>query len=240
MPIRIVLVYLDPCASVPRVKMFRKPSLLAMMLLGAVGIPYLSTSSGSLWNKVSGLWRSSPGEKAATPGAVQLAPSKADQPRPAEAAKHAVAVQPITSPGSTIAQLTEVLRFDISPGWVMSRWPRVSAGLAELDQQGYRVPLVTGTGQDDLAGSLTYYFSKQQQLEQIVFHGSTGDPRKLVALVTSQYKFRHQPTDDPALYLYQVRWNGKPWSELRIRPARVLRADVPHSRFEVDLAMKRP
>lgn len=212
-----------------------------MLLVGAVGIPYVSTSSGSLWDKVSGVWRSKPDQSAGPEQvASKLSPGKAAARPAAGTSRSSIPVQPIATTRSTVAQLSEVLRFDITPDWVMSRWPRVSAGLAELDQQGYRVPLVTGTAQDDLAGSLTYYFSRQQQLERIVFHGATGDPRKLVGLVTSEYDFRRQPTDDPALYLYQVRWNGKPWSELRIRPARVLRADVPHARFEVDLAMKRP
>jgi uncharacterized protein DUF6690 len=136
--------------------------------------------------------------------------------------------------------LGEVLQFNGTPSWVMARWPRVTASLAELDLQGYRVPLVTGTGEDDLAGSLTYYFDKEQHVAYINFHGTTGDPRKLVSLVMSRYSFVRQSTDDPSLALYQVKWNGKPLSELRIRTARVLRADQPHARYEVDLAMKRP
>jgi len=122
----------------------------------------------------------------------------------------------------------------------MQRWERVSAGLADIDLQGYRVPLVTGTADDDLAGSLTYYFDKQQKVQRITFHGTSGNPRKLVTLLTGRYGFLRQSTDDPSLYLYQVKWNGKPTSELRIKPARVVRADAPHSRFEIELAMKRP
>ncbi len=142
--------------------------------------------------------------------------------------------------GAPTRGLEEVLQFEGTPAWVMARWPRVTAGLAELDLQGYRVPLVSGTGSDDLAGSLTYYFNKDQKIERIIFHGTTGDPRKLIALVTSKYHFSHEATSDPSLSLFQAKWNGKPHSELRIRPARVVRADQPHVRFEVDLAMKRP
>ena len=49
--------------------------------------------------------------------------------------------------------------------------------LAELDVQGYRVPLVTGTSRDDLAGSLTYYFDKTHHVTHIHFRGTTGDPQ---------------------------------------------------------------
>ena len=122
----------------------------------------------------------------------------------------------------------------------MARWPRVTSGLAELDLQGYRVPLVTGTAEDDLAGSLTYYFDKNQHVAFINFKGTTGNPRKLISLVMSRYRFLPQKTDDPGLALYQVKWNGQPQSELRIRTARVVRANQPHARYEIDLAMKRP
>ena len=72
--------------------------------------------------------------------------------------------KPAPLEGVTARDLGEVIRFDGSPEWVMARWPRVTAGLANLDLQGYRVPLVSGTAQDDLAGSLTYYFDRNQQV----------------------------------------------------------------------------
>ncbi len=109
----------------------------------------------------------------------------------------------------------------------MARWPRVTTGLAQPDLQGYRVPLVTGTAESDLAGSLTYYFDNQQQVKFITFHGVTGDPRKIVGLVVQKYGFRPEQTDDPSLGMYLVKWNGKPISELRVQTARVLRADQP-------------
>ena len=73
--------------------------------------------------------------------------------------------------------LGEVINFGATPSWIMTRWPRVTVGLAELDMQGYRVPLVTGTKYDDLAGSLTYYFDQDQRVKLIHFRGTTGDPR---------------------------------------------------------------
>ena len=88
------------------------------------------------------------------------------------------------SPDTTAARRTSVrvqdassvFDFQITPEWIVAHWPAVSTGLAQLQLEGYRVPLVTGTAQHDLAGSLTYYFNAEQKLQQITFVGTTGDP----------------------------------------------------------------
>ncbi len=105
---------------------------------------------------------------------------------------------------------------------------------------GYRVPLVTGTGESDLAGSLTYYFNKKQQLDRIIFHGTSGDPRSLVTFVSGEFELKRVIVDDPGLAFYQRKSWGRSQSELLIRPARVLRADVPNQRYEIEMAIKRP
>ena len=136
--------------------------------------------------------------------------------------------------------LAEVLRFDITVPWIIAHWPRVSAGLSELDLHGYRVPLVTGTGESDLAGSLTYYFNKKQQLDRIIFHGTSGDPRPLITLVGNQFNLERVIVSDPGLAFYQRKSWGKSHSELLIRPARVLRSNDPNKRYEIEMALKRP
>ena len=140
--------------------------------------------------------------------------------------------------GEPVQNLEEVLRFDITQRWIMSRWARVSTSLADLNLEGLRVPLVTGTDLDDLAGSLTYYFDKQHQVRRITFHGYTGDGRKLVDLVTQRYGLRPEPSLEAGLYL--AKWNGKPTSALRIRHATVVRSTAPHARLEVLLEINRP
>jgi hypothetical protein len=143
--------------------------------------------------------------------------------------------------GTPIHELGEVLRFDVSPGWVVAQWPRVSAGLAQLQLQGYRVPLVTGTDVDDLAGSLTYYFNPRQEVQRLTFHGTTGDTRSLVALLTARYGFRRRLTNDPGVFLYEVLdRSGKPTSFLWIRLAPVVKANEPLDRYEVALLLERP
>lgn len=214
-------------------------------MMGMVGVPYVLSSSSEWWKSLTSRFSSSAAsDKAPSPG-DGLAPG-GHSPGYLTAIEQGRAAQVGSTStnrhieGAPAKNLEEVLQFEGSPAWVMARWPRVTAGLAELDLQGYRVPLVSGTGQDDLAGSLTYYFNKSQKIERIIFHGTTGDPRKLITLVTSKFSFLHEPTSDPSLSLFQAKWHGKPHSELRIRPARVLRADQPNARYEVDLAMKRP
>jgi hypothetical protein len=218
-----------------------KRLLFLLVMMAVVGLPYLATSSSN-WLSSFGLGSSG---SAANAKASATGTQGGSQTAAGLARDGATKTDPFGKPtgpieGFSAHDLGEVLQFGGTPAWVMTRWPRVTAGLAELDLQGYRVPLVTGTAQDDLAGSLTYYFDKNQRIEFINFHGTTGDPRKLIALVTSRYSFLRQTTGDPGLTLYQVKWNGKALSELRVRPARVLRADQPYARYEVDLAMKRP
>ena len=220
--------------------MFRHGMFYVLVLCAAVGIPYFSTE----WNK-SGQWFS--GRSAAETPAATDAPAAvnatgmsnlAGPNSPAIATTGPSAVNAASAP--PVVDLAEALRFEVTSAWVVGRWPRVTAGLPDEDLQGYRVALVTGTRDDDLAGSLTYYFNKHQRCQRITFQGSTGDARKLIAYLTQRYGFKKQTSNDPNLYLYQIRWNGNPLSELHIRPARVIRADAPLARFEVLLAMNDP
>ena len=149
--------------------------------------------------------------------------------------------------GAPTPDMAEVLRFDISPAWVLQRWPRVSTDLAYLQLHGYRVPLVTGTGQADVAGSLTYYFNPSQQVQQITLRGTTGDPRAIISLLTTRYNYVRRPTNDPGrlmisndpgrLIYEAVNSSNKPIGTMVIQSAPVVRADRPYQRYAVDLNM---
>ena len=140
-----------------------------------------------------------------------------------------------------IHDLADVLRFDLTPDSIVQRWPRVSAGLAYLELQGYRVPLVTGTAEDDLAGALTYYFNPRQQLERITFHGTTGNAGRLVDLVTSRFGLARRFVNDASVFLYEIPGpQGRARSFLWIRPAPVVQAGDPHRRFQVAMVIERP
>lgn len=142
--------------------------------------------------------------------------------------------------GAEVEQFWEVLRFDLTPNSLAQRWPRVSASGTDLSLQGYRVPLVTGTDPDDLAGSLTYYFNYQRQLQRIAFSGTTGDYRRLLQLLTTHYGFVNRPTNTPNVIVFEVPTSGPAASYLWIQPVDVVRADRPLNRFKITLVLERP
>jgi len=212
--------------------MIKKIVLGAVAVGVAVGGPALYYSGSKYWKSVRGALASAKDTKSE---------NSAEAGAPAGGA-----LPPGTAPrlGSEVAPtltLGEVLRFDVTPDWVMQHWPRVSTGLGRLELDGYRVPLVTGAKPSDLAGALTYYFDPRQQVQQITFRGTTGDISNLVQLLTTRYKFARRVTNDPGLILYEtVGLDGRPTSIARMRPAWVVRSSDPHRRFEVDLLLSRP
>ncbi|MFO1065155.1 MAG: DUF6690 family protein [Pirellulales bacterium] len=140
--------------------------------------------------------------------------------------------------GVEVTDLREVLRFDITPQWVPQRFSRVSTVLADLNMDGLRVPLVTGTGIGDLAGTLTYYFDRYQRLQRVNIHGLTGDPAILTAQLQQYYHLQQEPSLGGGLYL--IKWNGKPTSVLHIAPAPVIYSSAEHSRYTVFLELNQP
>jgi hypothetical protein len=135
--------------------------------------------------------------------------------------------------------LAHVLRFDLTKEWVYRQWERKSTGLADAELFGIRVPLVTGTGIGDLAGSLTYYFNVQGQVQHITFRGQTGDTTPLIEFLTRYYAFQRRvaPAGEQ---LYQVSGGDRVQSELRTRPEPILKAAAPHGSFAVELELERP
>lgn len=168
--------------------------------------------------------------------------SSTDPTSPAPAVEGLVLPPPEASITATpMYDAAEVLRFDIGPGWVIQHWPRVSTGLGQLDLQGYRVPLVTGTAEDDLAGALTYYFNARQQVQRITFQGTTGGTGRLVSLLTSRFGFARRLTNDPGVFIYEVKGPDRQVkSSLWIRAAGVVEASKSYSRFDVMLTLERP
>lgn len=142
--------------------------------------------------------------------------------------------------GSRFQSLGHVLRMDVTKDWVYRHWPRKSTGLADPSLFGVRVPLVTGAGRADLAGSLTYYFNAQGQVDRLCFKGTTGDTRPLVHLVQSYYGLQRQTPESPGEQLYQARSGDKVVSQLRTFPEPVLWSSNPHNSFGVELELNRP
>lgn len=214
--------------------MFGRGFLFLATIVGTAVVPYLLSNSSGVTGLLVGTVPNAEQNEAAESAAAQGAEESASQPHEVHKAK------PLGPHDTPMWPMEQVFTFDVSTAWVLSHWPRVSASLAELDLQGYRVPLLTGTSESDVAGSLTYYFNREQQVEKITFHGAAGDTRRFVGLMEQRFGFRRELTDDPSLFLYQVKKWGKPTSELRITPSEVVRASDPHSRFAISLNLVRP
>lgn len=140
--------------------------------------------------------------------------------------------------GVQVPDLREVLRFDITDRWLLGRFSRVSTVLADLRMEGLRVPIVTGTHATDLAGTLTYYFDHSGKLQRIQLHGFTGDPNRLVQLMTQFYGLAPEPAIEAGVYT--KRWNGLPVQFLRLTHAPVVYSDAVHQKFTVFIELNQP
>jgi hypothetical protein len=222
--------------------MLKQPAYMMLLLAASVGVPYLSTQ----WETLA---KHLPDAPATLADADKKQPlGKADEhAEPATdptASDAEPAPVPIVQPEKSVRQppmdLNQVFDFGVTPAWVLGNWPRVSTKLADIEQLGYRVPLVSGTRSDDLAGSLTYQFNTAHELQRISFQGSTADGRRLIALLERKFGFKRQLTTDPNLYLYQVLWSGKPKGQCWFHPSDVVVADQRYSSFHVRLTIDRP
>ena len=128
------------------------------------------------------------------------------------------------------ANLAEFLRFDVSPAWIKFRWPRVSTFPAEDNLTGMRVAVVSGPRPQDIHGSLTYYFDRQQRVQRIGFRGWTGDAVELVHLV-QQMGFARQKSNGAALFI-KSSW-GRIKGALRLDHPPVTRRDLPNEQLMV-------
>ncbi len=225
--------------------------LLLPMLVASVGVPVAWFNDG-VQNTAKSAWewtKSAPNKATAkaTPSAEELLSDN----RPGAKLQHTVTGAPAdplalpeaglptpTLSGPRVNDFREVMRFDVNPGWVSSKWSRVSASLADTKLEGMRVPLVTGTRFDDISGSLTYYFDKEHHLQRLSFEGYTGDPRRLVKLATSYFKLNGHPTLGAGLYTAQ--WHGRPTSVLWIHHAPVVKANTPRSKYKIVMEINRP
>jgi hypothetical protein len=216
---------------------------MILMLGGAAFLPYLLSKQSPVHETLTAPLKwvgQAPADNAGAKSAnvAQHGPGGATP-----ATGKVAASQPRTASQSDapVVPMEQAFRWETTPAWVMSTWPRVTTHLAELDLQGYRMSLVTGTTETDVAGSLTYYFDPQQRLSRIIFNGTTGDARRLVTLMNQQHRFqRHLAPDDPGLYLYQVEQDQRALSEMKIRAAGIVKAGNPYGRFEVSIDMRRP
>jgi len=221
--------------------------LIFLVLLAAAGfVPYAvthkewQTQLSTSWNNLSNPPPGTPADSgifARMSGATKaLFVSKPANPLASGSLVPNMPVPPVI--GEPVTDLGEIIRFDVTPEWVMGRWGRVSTVFSEPGLEGFRVAVVTGSQVDDLAGSLTYYFDSKRVVQRVTFRGTTGDSRRLVELAQRTYNFKQDPW--VASQLYTVKWSGKINSVLRLSNPPVVRAGQPLSRIEAMLEINRP
>lgn len=220
--------------------MFRHLLVLGA-LVAAVAIPYLSSTSQNLRQRAADWITGGSISTEYTPpsAAGTSTPPLAVAPPAGGQAAAAPVAPPAVLEGPRTRDLAEVFQFEATVSWITRRWQRVSTAVADGPLQGYRVPLVTGTAEHDLAGSLTYYFDREYRVQKITFFGQSGDPRRLVELVSGRYGFRRETSREPGALVLTDRWHGKPRGQLVVRPSAVVRADLPASRYEIELLLGR-
>lgn len=217
--------------------------LAGVLVLGAAtGGPYALIQSGTL-EGLGQTEQTEPQPPAGSPTAGWFTSATSDEwpsdrPPPQTLGDLHFEPQPLPSIASQTAieqpriqALQEVIRFDINPTWVLQRFPRVTTVLADLNLDGMRVPLVTGTHPTDLAGTLTYYFDRHKRVQRISLQGLTGDPSRFMAELQHVYQLQEQPALGGVLYLRK--WNGKPASLVYAEPSGVITADDPFARFRM-------
>ena len=191
-----------------------------------------STQLTSLWGRLTGQ----------TPAAGQSAVGRVEPP-------HGSAVLSLPEPpgrpvdypqlsGPPGTSLADLLRFDVTPAWLMQNWTRVTTCLTEPDWQGLRIPVVTGTDPSDLAGTVTYSFNMQQQVERIHLYGLAGDVEPVAAFVQQRLGMQQYPS--PGCLLYLGFYGEEPLSMLRIRTLPTQTAQNTSARYEIDLEMNLP
>lgn len=169
------------------------------------------------------------------PGAAfPMAPNWAAAGAPAATAPMSVS----PSPSANISDFREVLRFDIGPSFVTSRFAQVTTVAANRQFDAYRVPFVSGTRPTDIAGTLTYYFDANQTVQRIQMQGSMGDPAVLVQLMVAFYHLA--PEKSLGGQFYATRWNGRVTSMMLVSPAPIIHAGATYGKYSVFLELNQP
>lgn len=222
-------------------QMLNKPMTAALLLAGAAGGPYMlyETDAGQAARNSATQAIGLTSGTSAAPSTTAASTNSSWWGSSSSAGPGANALQ--SAPVLTVTQmnsLAEVLRFDIPPAWVMQNFPTVNTGVGDLNLDGLRVPLITGTRPDDLVGTLTYYFDRFQRVQRISLHAVTGDPTRIGNEIQRNYRLQQQPALGGGLYT--TMWNGTPTSILHITPATVITAEQQSSRFTVFLEINQP
>jgi hypothetical protein len=174
---------------------------------------------------------------AAEPPDAKVAPKEQAEPEVVAHRASAKKEQPSGIAETTVADFGKIFRFDLTPQTIQQRWTRVSTSVSEEKFQAYRVPLVTGTADNDLAGSLTYYFDRQSNLRRITFLGTTGNPKRIVGYMAKYYGFKQSSGKSGKTVVYRTR--SRFTGELSVSPTEAVGLDGGTANFQVVLSLAR-
>ena len=139
--------------------------------------------------------------------------------------------------GGVFSGIGQILDFDITPSTITNRWARVSFLVRDDGLHSYRVPVVTGEEEDDLAGSLTYLFKENEQLQRIEFLGYTQNTETLVRVM--KHKFRMTKRPSPVQELYVKSQHKLPVSALRVIQPDVVTTSANSTPYEIRFELNR-
>ncbi|HIF31922.1 MAG TPA: hypothetical protein EYG57_16160 [Planctomycetes bacterium] len=228
-----------------RLLLLPRKMMLAIMLVSAVAVSYFSTDGK--WQQWKGWARSKvsrakdtsqPIDWSKSFGSSSSTESVKDSKVPTVTSTVSLKDLPSELTGPKHQSLEDVVRFDRSPNWVTQTWSRVTTVLAEVELEGLRVPLVTGTKLTDFAGSATYYFDRQHRVQRIVLEGSCGDTGMFEQFAEGPLKLKKRPTLAAGLYTHS--WNGTVKSALKLSHAPVVRSNSPFTRYAVYMEVNHP
>ncbi len=225
--------------------MASKPLIVASLLGASVGVPYVASHSELIKNATSKPPAAASASYGARPGAplgtapYGMAPGATIVGPTGQApGVYPYGVAPRLD-GAQFTSVDQVFRFDVTRDWVYRNWSRKTTAPTDVGLDSVRVPLVMGTQLQSFAGSLTYFFNAQGQVEHISFRGKSGDPTPLVQLLTRSYQF--QRVEAPVgEHVYQVGSGNELHSELRLRPEAIVSSSAPQQSVAVELEFAKP
>lgn len=213
--------------------MLGRPLALAGLLGAAVGGPYVASQAPDEWPD---LWAGQKVETPAEPTAWNTPPQLSDPEGPGSDIYESPA--PIAGPVGI--SLEQALNWNVTKNWVYQQWARKSTGLSDPTLFGVRVPLVTGSGMTDVAGSLTYYFDRAGALQRMRLNGRTADTSRIVHLAATRFGMGPKQAHSAGDQLYQAVQGKQLRGQLHTRPEGTLWATSPHSSFTVAFEVTRP
>lgn len=84
--------------------------------------------------------------------------------------------------------LSGIFNFNLTPALIEKKWNKLTKSQIN-GFEIYRTSILSGHGDQDIVGAVTYHFDARDHLQTIRFHGFSVDPSNLVNLASSEFGF---------------------------------------------------